>query len=115
MHTSTNIPVLFLSLRIRLRVLLRLTLLLQNKLPRLFHFRYPCSPSTVRVLTIVILQLPVVFDSAPFGSSFGQIQTDVGTTPYQEGQTVFATFVGANPRVRAFFSHFCCSADIILE
>ncbi|KAF8829653.1 hypothetical protein HHX47_DHR3000992 [Lentinula edodes] len=56
------------------------------------------APPAEQTSKAISLQLPVVFDSAPFGSSFGQIQTDVGTTPYQAGQTVFATFVGANPR-----------------
>jgi len=47
----------------------------------------------------ISLQLPVVFDAAPFGSSFGKLKTDVSTTvPYTAGETVFATFVGANPR-----------------
>ncbi|KIK60282.1 hypothetical protein GYMLUDRAFT_43572 [Collybiopsis luxurians FD-317 M1] len=46
----------------------------------------------------ISLQSPVVFDAAPFGSHFGAVQTDVSSTPYEAGQTVFATFVGANPR-----------------
>ncbi|KAJ3969998.1 Neutral/alkaline nonlysosomal ceramidase [Lentinula raphanica] len=46
----------------------------------------------------ISLQLPVVFDAAPLGSKFGQVQTDVSSSPYQAGQTAFATFVGANPR-----------------
>ncbi|KAJ7618532.1 Neutral/alkaline nonlysosomal ceramidase [Roridomyces roridus] len=45
------------------------------------------------------LQSPVVFDAPPIFQSFGHIVTDVVTsTPFQAGQTVFAVFVGANPR-----------------
>ncbi|KAE9406821.1 Neutral/alkaline nonlysosomal ceramidase, partial [Gymnopus androsaceus JB14] len=47
----------------------------------------------------ISLQTPVVFDAAPIFTSFGDVQTDVSTAvPYAAGQTVFATFVGANPR-----------------
>lgn len=41
-----------------------------------------------------------MFDAPPIFKSFGDVQTDVSTTvPYEAGQIVFATFVGANPRV----------------
>ncbi|KAJ6486736.1 Neutral/alkaline nonlysosomal ceramidase [Mycena sanguinolenta] len=47
----------------------------------------------------ISLQSPVVFDAPPFLKSFGQVLVDVvTTTAYQAGQTVFAQFVGANPR-----------------
>jgi neutral ceramidase len=42
----------------------------------------------------------VIFDSAPFGKSFGAVLVDVNTTAYHAGDTVSAQFVGANPRVR---------------
>jgi len=40
---------------------------------------------------------PVVMDSPPFGSSFGQVVTQPNTA-YKIGDVVNATFVGANPR-----------------
>ncbi|GJJ09910.1 hypothetical protein Clacol_004134 [Clathrus columnatus] len=46
----------------------------------------------------ISLQLPVVFDAAPFGKSFGQVLSDVQSTPYSVNQTVSVQFVGANPR-----------------
>jgi neutral ceramidase len=56
------------------------------------------APPPELTSSAISLQAPVVFDTAPIGSKFGQVQTDVSSTPYQAGQTVFATFVGANPR-----------------
>lgn len=42
-----------------------------------------------------------MFDAAPIGSKFGAVITDVlTTTAYNEGDTVSALFVGADPRVR---------------
>lgn len=40
---------------------------------------------------------PVVYDTAPLGSSFGSVSTQPPTTA-SPGQTISATFVGANPR-----------------
>ncbi|KAJ7203478.1 ceramidase [Mycena haematopus] len=45
------------------------------------------------------LETSVKFDAAGFGRHFGQVLQDVNTAePYQAGETVFARFVGANPR-----------------
>ncbi|KAJ7626794.1 Neutral/alkaline nonlysosomal ceramidase [Roridomyces roridus] len=47
----------------------------------------------------ISLQTSVKFDAAPIGKRFGQVVQDVVTTaPYRSGQSVFARFVGANPR-----------------
>ncbi|KAJ7110586.1 Neutral/alkaline nonlysosomal ceramidase [Mycena epipterygia] len=47
----------------------------------------------------ISLQTDVKFDAAPIGKHFGQTVKDVVTTaPYHAGDTVFAVFVGANPR-----------------
>jgi len=47
----------------------------------------------------ISLQTGVVFDAAPIGKKFGAVLTDVKTNaPYHAGDTVFAQFVGANPR-----------------
>ncbi|THU89409.1 Neutral/alkaline nonlysosomal ceramidase [Dendrothele bispora CBS 962.96] len=47
----------------------------------------------------ISLQTGVVFDAAPIGKRFGDVLTDVSTTSaYRAGDTVFAQFVGANPR-----------------
>jgi len=60
----------------------------------------PASDAAPPELTsaAISLQSPVVFDAPPLFSSFGDVQVDVSSTPYQAGQTVFAAFVGANPR-----------------
>ncbi|KAJ7775713.1 Neutral/alkaline nonlysosomal ceramidase [Mycena maculata] len=61
----------------------------------------PASDAAPPELTssAISLQTAVIFDAAPIGKSFGQVMTDViTTTAYQAGQTVFAIFVGANPR-----------------
>jgi neutral ceramidase len=44
-----------------------------------------------------------VFDAAPIGRSFGQVIRDVNSIPYSAGETVYALFVGANPRVSCLF------------
>ncbi|KAJ7899523.1 hypothetical protein B0H14DRAFT_3779498 [Mycena olivaceomarginata] len=47
----------------------------------------------------ISLQSDVKFDTAPIGKHFGQTLEDVVTkAPYHAGDTVFARFVGANPR-----------------
>ncbi|KAF7324309.1 Neutral/alkaline nonlysosomal ceramidase [Mycena venus] len=46
----------------------------------------------------ISLQTGVVFDAAPIGKKFGQVLIDVAKTAYTAGDTVFAQFVGANPR-----------------
>ncbi|KAJ7196939.1 Neutral/alkaline nonlysosomal ceramidase [Mycena pura] len=60
----------------------------------------PASDAAPPELTssAISLQTGVVFDAAPIGKKFGAIVTDVLTTTYTAGQTVFAVFVGANPR-----------------
>ena len=54
---------------------------------------------------------PVLFDAPPVGKSFGQVLTDVESTPYGAGDTVFAAFVGANPRVSGIFFVMCNNID----
>ena len=47
----------------------------------------------------ISLRTGVIVDNAPIGKSFGDVTTDINTdSPYSAGQTVSATFVGANPR-----------------
>lgn len=47
----------------------------------------------------ISLQLPVVFDAAPFGRGFGDVLVDViQDASYAVNQTVSVQFVGANPR-----------------
>ncbi|KAI0042653.1 Neutral/alkaline nonlysosomal ceramidase [Auriscalpium vulgare] len=46
----------------------------------------------------ISLRTGVVFDSAGIGHSFGDVLTDVSASSFSAGQTVSATFVGANPR-----------------
>ncbi|KAL4262414.1 Neutral ceramidase [Pleurotus pulmonarius] len=46
----------------------------------------------------ISLQTAVVFDAAPIGKRFGQVLTNVNTTPYHAGDAVRVQFVGANPR-----------------
>ncbi|KAH7326013.1 Neutral/alkaline nonlysosomal ceramidase [Stachybotrys elegans] len=40
----------------------------------------------------------VVYDGKPWGRSHGDVVTDVGKAQYARGETVYAVFVGANPR-----------------
>ncbi len=47
----------------------------------------------------LLAQTAVVFDAAPIGKRFGQVLTNVNTTPYHAGDAVRVQFVGANPRV----------------
>lgn len=54
----------------------------------------------------ISLQLPVVFDNPPLGQSFGNVLTDVSSTPYTAGQTATVQFIGANPRVGICFHCF---------
>ncbi|KAF9697917.1 hypothetical protein EKO04_004002 [Ascochyta lentis] len=54
------------------------------------------SPPDNRDKSISLIRR-VVYDGAPFGSSFGAVKTDVKPT-YHPGDTVRALFVGANPR-----------------
>ncbi|KAF8155254.1 Neutral/alkaline nonlysosomal ceramidase [Mycena galopus ATCC 62051] len=52
-----------------------------------------------QITKAIELQTSVKFDAAPLGKHFGQVEQDVRTTePYRAGETVFARFVGANPR-----------------
>ncbi|KAJ6546078.1 Neutral/alkaline nonlysosomal ceramidase [Mycena vulgaris] len=56
-------------------------------------------PPTEQISKAISLQTDVKFDAPPIGKQFGQIVKDVVTTvPYHAGDTVFAEFVGANPR-----------------
>jgi neutral ceramidase len=46
------------------------------------------------------VQTDVKFDAPPLGKHFGQTLQDVRiAAPYKPRETVFARFVGANPRV----------------
>ncbi|KAJ7074829.1 Neutral/alkaline nonlysosomal ceramidase [Mycena belliarum] len=65
------------------------------------HDGMPASdePPAEQISKAISLQTSVKFDAAPIGKHFGQILKDVVTTvPYHAGDTVFAEFVGANPR-----------------
>ncbi|KAI0692157.1 Neutral/alkaline nonlysosomal ceramidase [Cytidiella melzeri] len=47
----------------------------------------------------ISLRTGVIVDNAPIGKKFGDVLIDVNTaSAYQAGETVFAQFVGANPR-----------------
>ncbi|KIP08704.1 hypothetical protein PHLGIDRAFT_29473 [Phlebiopsis gigantea 11061_1 CR5-6] len=46
----------------------------------------------------ISLQTGVILDNAPLGKSFGDVMEDVASSPFAEGDTVTAQFVGANPR-----------------
>ncbi|GJE97341.1 neutral/alkaline nonlysosomal ceramidase [Phanerochaete sordida] len=50
---------------------------------------------TVRAIT---LRNGVIQDRAPFGKHFGDVLEDVAAAPYRVNDTVYARFVGANPR-----------------
>ncbi|KAF8726187.1 hypothetical protein AX14_007956 [Amanita brunnescens Koide BX004] len=56
----------------------------------------PAPPE--QISKAISLQKGVVFDAAPIGRSFGQVIRDVNSIPYSAGETVYALFVGANPR-----------------
>jgi neutral ceramidase len=58
----------------------------------------PLPPNNVNISLSFITG--VVYDTAPLGSSFGAVVTDVPSTPVTAGQSspVNVTFVGANPR-----------------
>ncbi|KAJ7458594.1 Neutral/alkaline nonlysosomal ceramidase [Mycena latifolia] len=57
------------------------------------------EPPAEQISKAISLQTSVKFDAAPIGKHFGQILKDVVTTArYHAGDTVFAEFVGANPR-----------------
>jgi neutral ceramidase len=55
-------------------------------------------PPTEQISKAISLKTGVVFDLPPLGKQFGQVLKDVKSTPYQVGDTVFAIFVGADPR-----------------
>ncbi|KAJ7702808.1 Neutral/alkaline non-lysosomal ceramidase-domain-containing protein [Mycena rosella] len=57
------------------------------------------EPPAEQISKAISLQTDVKFDAAPIGKHFGQISKDVVTSElYHAGDTVFAEFVGANPR-----------------
>ncbi|KAF8532960.1 Neutral/alkaline nonlysosomal ceramidase [Trichophaea hybrida] len=61
----------------------------------------PCPPGLLAPINTnksISLIPGVVYDSPPLGKKFGDVIKDVSSTPYLAGQTVSATFVGANPR-----------------
>lgn len=53
-------------------------------------------------------QTGVAFDAAGIGRSYGALLTDVVTgVAHRAGSTIFAVFVGANPRVKSYLpTHF---------
>ncbi|KAF7351861.1 hypothetical protein MVEN_01147500 [Mycena venus] len=67
----------------------------------------PSDPAPKEQISKAIsMQTGVKFDAAPFGKHFGQAVQDVRTTaPYRAGETVFARFVGANPRASRFHNN----------
>jgi neutral ceramidase len=56
-------------------------------------------PAIVPLTPVAVAQTGVVFDSPGAGHNFGDVLIDVHSS-YTVGQTVWAQFVGANPRVR---------------
>ena len=65
--------------------------------------RVCCSFPDFVPLTLpsTLFQRPVVLDTPPFGHHFGDVLIDVpARSVFKAGQTVWAQFVGANPRVR---------------
>lgn len=64
--------------------------------------RFPVQVPVICLINIAAVQTGVVFDAPPIGKKFGAVLTDVKTTAYHAGDTVTATFVGANPRVSSY-------------
>ncbi|TFK45129.1 ceramidase [Crucibulum laeve] len=56
------------------------------------------APPAEQTSKAISLQTAVVFDAAPIGKKFGDVLSNVNSTPYSTGQVVSAQFVGANPR-----------------
>ncbi|KAJ7351343.1 Neutral/alkaline non-lysosomal ceramidase-domain-containing protein [Mycena albidolilacea] len=56
------------------------------------------APPKEQILKAISMQTDVKFDAAPFRKQFGQALEDVQSEPYRAGETVWAKFVGANPR-----------------
>ncbi|KAL0572394.1 hypothetical protein V5O48_009572 [Marasmius crinis-equi] len=57
------------------------------------------APPAEQTSKAISLRTGVVFDAAPIGKKFGDVLIDVKTSSsYRAGDTVFAQFVGANPR-----------------
>jgi len=57
------------------------------------------APPPEQTSMAISLQTGVVYDGAPIGQSFGDVNTDVDTSSaYAIGDTVWAQFVGADPR-----------------
>jgi len=60
----------------------------------------PSDPAPPDLTSVAIsLRIGVTFDSPGIGHNFGDVLIDVhSSSPYTAGQTVWAQFVGANPR-----------------
>ncbi|KAJ7351313.1 ceramidase [Mycena albidolilacea] len=56
------------------------------------------APPKEQISKAISMQTDVKFDAAPFRKQFGQAVEDVRSEPYRAGETVWARFVGANPR-----------------
>ncbi|KAJ7886867.1 Neutral/alkaline nonlysosomal ceramidase [Mycena olivaceomarginata] len=56
------------------------------------------APPKEQISKAISMQTDVKFDAAPFRKQFGQALEDVRSEPYRAGETVWARFVGANPR-----------------
>ncbi|KAJ7846596.1 Neutral/alkaline nonlysosomal ceramidase [Mycena olivaceomarginata] len=56
------------------------------------------APPKEQISKAISMQTDVKFDAAPFRKQFGQALEDVRSEPYRAGETVWAKFVGANPR-----------------
>ncbi|KAJ7351329.1 Neutral/alkaline nonlysosomal ceramidase [Mycena albidolilacea] len=56
------------------------------------------APPKEQISKAISMQTDVKFDAAPFRKQFGQVVEDVRSEPYRAGETVWARFVGANPR-----------------
>ncbi|KAJ7190130.1 Neutral/alkaline nonlysosomal ceramidase [Mycena pura] len=74
------------------------------------------APPAEQISKAISLQTEVMFDAAPLGKTFGQVLQDVSAdAPYRAGETVFAVFVGANPRNNLHLEDTFLSVDRFVE
>ncbi|KDQ56458.1 hypothetical protein JAAARDRAFT_195093 [Jaapia argillacea MUCL 33604] len=58
----------------------------------------PYPPPPEQTSKAISLQTAVIADNPPFGKHFGDVLVDVQSSAYHADDTVYANFVGANPR-----------------
>jgi len=74
------------------------------------------APPAEQISKAISLQTEVMFDAAPLGKTFGQVLQDVSADAlYRAGETVFAVFVGANPRNNLHLEDTFLSVDRFVE